>query len=835
MGGRSFSDDKDACLDEGAIHPGAPAPIGTVSSALPLSLSQRITARSGDPFRLVSLLCAPLLAVVDRYATEPLVTSVLSIFAPPAPDEHLYRACLNAALDKDTTWSSLANELIIQLRGQASTAPLAPVTHAVLTLETPGSPDLPPAMQLVSGLDKSSPAAVHLAARIDCEGAISLALSYPAGHIKPSVADGLLRRYENLLKNSLETPGQRAGLAPILSEDEYHTTIHRWNDTATPPGPERSITEIIERQVPLHGADVALCFRNVRLTYSTLNRRANQLAHHLRRNGVRAGTPVGIYMDRDPDIVVAILAVWKAGGAYVPLDASYPRERLTWILQDVDSPVVITHARHQANIPKTRAVVIELDSSATVLEREAPDNPERLTQPRDLAFVLFTSGSTGRPKGVMVTHSNLINYFTAWQRHCNLQENISAICQMAHFSFAVFQGDVIRALCAGKRLVLCPQDALFSPGRLFQLMRSERTDFAEFVPTLLRNLYLYASSTGNSLEFIRILVVGADRWYTREHRQLADYCPDTRVIHVYGSSETTLDSTFFEHTSFPLPDFQLAPIGRPIANVRAYIVDRNLQPLPVGVTGELLIGGAGVAAGYWNRDELTSEKFLQDPFLPEADGRIFRTGDMASFLPDGNIAFHGRRDLQVKIRGFRIDLGEIEQALGRYPPIKEIIAQPVSTAQGEYQLVAYFVTHHGQDTRLDWLKNHCRRLLPEFMVPTHLIQMDSLPLTPSGKIDRKALPDPWQTAAIPDHCATGESDTGQLVMEICCHALGKARIDPDDEFAALGCDSLAIVTMLTGIESAFGIAVDETNVGPQIFKTVNTLTAFVERQVGNAP
>lgn len=489
-----------------------------------------------------------------------------------------------------------------------------------------------------------------------------------------------------------EEPSTEGPGSAVLSDAERRRILVDWNDTAAPYQADQCIHELIEARVEQTPTAIAVAFKEIQLTYRELNDRANRLAHHLRALGVRPEVLVPIYLDRGPDMVVAILAILKAGGAYVPIDATYPRERLTAIVAEASASIMVTHESLVADAVPSVAHIVCLDRDAPAIATASSENPLRLGTGKNLAFALFTSGSTGKPKGVLVTHSNLVNYRLLWERECALSTSISGICQMTFFSFAVFQGDVVRALCSGKKLVLCPRETLLSPRALYAMMKREATDFAEFVPALLRSLIGYLKESGDKLDFMRVVVVGADRWYLREHQEARQHMGEnTRFIHVYGSSETTLDSTRFERSELVLSGDQPTPIGRPFTNVRAYILDANLQPVRPGEEGELCIGGAGVARGYLNLPELTAEKFLPDPFTEVAGARLFRTGDLAKWLPDGNIAFLGRRDHQVKIRGFRIELGEIESALERHPAIETGLVQAVEREPGEPQLVAYCV------------------------------------------------------------------------------------------------------------------------------------------------
>lgn len=625
-------------------------------------------------------------------------------------------------------------------------------------------------------------------------------------------------------------------MTKVLDGEQYKILIE-WNDTATPYQAHRCIHELIEAQVDRTPDAIAVAFKDAQLTYRELNERANRLAHHLRAIGVGPEVLVPIYMDRGPDIVVAILGILKAGAAYVPVDATYPKERLATIVAEAGASIVVSHGPLMAHGAPAVAHVICLDRDAQTIAGGSSANPSKLASGDNIAFALFTSGSTGTPKGVLVTHSNLVNYQLLWERECALSTSISAVCQMTFFSFAVFQGDVVRALCSGKKLVLCPRETLLSPRALHSLMKRERADFAEFVPALLRSLIGYLRASGEKLDFMRVIVVGADRWYLREHHEARLHMgQNTRFIHVYGSSETTLDSTRFERSELTLSGNQPTPIGRPFTNVRAYILDADLQPVPAGEEGELCIGGAGVARGYLNLPELTAEKFRPDPFAQADGARLFRTGDLAKWLPDGNIAFLGRRDHQVKIRGFRVELGEVESALERHPDVETGLVQAVEREPGVPQLVAYCLPRRPPGTTVPTaqeLRNHLAATLPEFMLPSHFVLLDSLPLTPSGKINRLALPAPDFGSESTDQSAetSAEDEVERILLRICRHAVGRPELTANDDLLKQGADSMAITGIIAATENAFGVSIEERDVTLELFSSVANLAAYVRAKL----
>lgn len=659
---------------------------------------------------------------------------------------------------------------------------------------------------------------------------LRLQCNYRSSHFTSETIQRLLSHYQSLLSAVHHDPFQPISQLPLLSSEERHCLLTTWNDTRVEFPSANAIQELFESRVAESPDAIAIAYQGQYCSYRELNKRADQLANYLGSLNVGPDVLVGIYMERSLDAVIAMLAVLKAGGAYLPLDASYPDDRIAYIMADARSNVLLTHAELASRLQTSPATIIRLDADREKITQHSPQTPENRTRPEHLAFVLYTSGSTGDPKGVEVTHGNLINYYFLWEHTHHLRESINGIFQMAFFSFAVFQGDVIRALCAGKKLVICPQETLLSPRLMYELMQREQADFAEFVPVLLRGLLEFLEPSDLRLDFMRVIIVGADRWYVREHRRVQRLCgPQTRFVHVYGLSETTLDSTYFVATDSELDENQLVPIGRPFPNVQAYVLDGHQQLVPIGVSGTLYVGGAGIAKGYHNRQELTAERFISDPFSKRPGARLYNTGDLASYLSDGNIAFLGRGDQQVKIRGFRVELGEVEARLEEHPAIHTALVQAWQPSAGTTQLAAYYVGAGESVPSPGELQQFLGNMLPDFMIPAYFVALDALPLTPSGKINRRALPDPRQSLSqISSETLASNDEIERTITSICKHALGVTELQPDTRFEALGSDSMAIMTMVTGLENNFAVNVDEDDIGPELFANVRTLTAYIK-------
>jgi amino acid adenylation domain-containing protein/non-ribosomal peptide synthase protein (TIGR01720 family) len=513
-----------------------------------------------------------------------------------------------------------------------------------------------------------------------------------------------LAHFQTLLIGIVAQPDRRLSELPLLTDAEQQQILVEWSGRSQQLTIEQAaetdtcIHVLFEAQADATPAAIAVTFAEQTLTYATLNQRANQLAHSLQRLGVMPDVRVGIALERSPDLLVAVLAVLKAGGAYVPLDPTYPPERLRFMLNDSQVAVLITQShliRTGAPLASllndvTPVICLDADGQAIAQQRTRGDQPAA----DQLAYVIYTSGSTGTAKGVMVGHCSLVNAYRAWEAAYKLRSpEVRCHLQMANFAFDVFTGDWVRALCSGGKLVLCPRDRLLAPDQLYALMQQEQVDCAEFVPAVLRHLIQYLEASGQRLDFMRLLICGSDSWYVEEYETFRQFCgAQTRLINSFGLTEATIDSSYFEQTRVSRQGEQLVPIGRPFANTALYILNAYLQPVPIGVPGELHIGGMGLARGYLNRPDLTAARFIPNPFGEDPIGdRLYKTGDLARWLADGNLEFLGRMDAQDKIRGHRVEVAEIEAALCQHSEVQEAVVLVQQDPSGEKRLVAYVV------------------------------------------------------------------------------------------------------------------------------------------------
>jgi amino acid adenylation domain-containing protein/thioester reductase-like protein len=617
----------------------------------------------------------------------------------------------------------------------------------------------------------------------------------------------MLGHFQTLLAAIANAPHKCLSDLSILTTTEQQQ-LRSWNCNQLLFPQHLCIHQLFETQVERTPDAVAVVFDDNQLTYQELNTQANQLARYLQKQGVSPGILVGICGERSLELIVGLLAILKAGGAYLPLDPSYPQERLAWMFTDTQISVLLTEERLLTSLPTHQAKIICWDKDRDAIALSSQENLANINHPENLAYVIYTSGSTGRSKGVMVEHRHLVNAYFAWEESYKL-EKVTCHLQMANFCFDVFTGDLVRALCSGGKLVLCPREFLLEPQKLYGLIQQEKVDCAEFVPVVLRNLIQYLKQTQQSLEFMQLLICGSDSWYVQEYQEIRNFCgTKTRLINSFGLTEATIDSSYFEILENNLKNNlnieQLVPIGQPFANTQIYILDSNLQQTPVGVTGEIYISGAGVTRGYLNRPDLTAEKFIPNLFSDKPGERLYKTADLGRYLPDGNIELIGRSDHQVKIRGFRIELGEIEAVLGQHPDVQQAVALVVEKADDK-RLVVYIVSHSPNLKSSD-LQDFLQHRLPSYMIPSAVMQLESLPITPNGKVDRRALAKlPISRPELVDNFVAPQTAIQQNLTNIWIEILGVTKIGIHDNFFELGGHSLLTTRLIVKIREAFQI------------------------------
>jgi amino acid adenylation domain-containing protein len=675
---------------------------------------------------------------------------------------------------------------------------------------------------LLPGIEVTRLSSPHTVAKFDLtlvlaeeDGRIVGGIEYAEALFDAKTVERYGRYLQRVLAQMAEDPDRPIGTVVLLDERERHQLLVEWNDTGSHPTAP-AIHALFEAHAAQAPSVIAVVHEGQSLTYGELNAKANQLAHHLRGQGVGPDKLVAVCVERSLDMVVGVLAVLKAGGAYIPMDPAYPAERLAYMLRDSDPLLLLTHAPARpalVDIPDLPPIV---DLGATGWSRLSQDNPDpRSTSPHHLAYVIYTSGSTGLPKGVMVEHSQLTAVAAGWEHLLALSPGLVHL-QMASFSFDVFTADLVRALGFGGRLVLCPRELLLDSAGLHAFLLDHEVGFADFVPAVLVPLMSYLDTAGSDLTGMTTIVCGSDAWTPANARQLRALTgPDVRIVNAYGVTEAAIDSSL--HV-VPVAGIDRLPIGRPLPNVRMYVLDESGEPVPTGVAGEIHIGGAGVARGYLNQPELTTERFAASAFVPGE--RLYRTGDLGRWLPGGELEFLGRNDSQVKIRGFRVEPGEIEARLTACPGVRE--ATVVARDENK-QLVAYCLVDE-PGLAVEELRDRLAAVLPEHMVPAAFVQLDAWPLTPNGKIDRAALPAPDARA----HSQAGYVEpAGPLetaLASLWADVLGVGQVGRHDHFFALGGHSLLAMRLASKIRLELG-----REVPPAALFAAPTLAAFAER------
>jgi amino acid adenylation domain-containing protein/FkbH-like protein len=607
----------------------------------------------------------------------------------------------------------------------------------------------------------------------------------------------LLGHYQNLLQGFLQSPEMPIARLTMLHPDEW-AQLTAWGKAPSEYPREKTVHEVFEAQVLAWPDRIAVTYGPHSLSYSELNARANQLAGYLRHAGVGPEIPVMVCLRRSPELIVALLGILKAGGAYVPADSAYPRERLAFMMQDTGAPVLLTEQGLLSRIPAGAAKVICLDADWEMIARESRENPAVNVKAESLAYIMFTSGSTGTPKGVAIPH-RAVNRLVLNCNWIRLGPG-SRIAQISNVAFDAATFEIWGALLNGGMLVGISQAIALSP-RDFAHELHEQQISAMFLTAALFN-QLAAEAPG-AFVGMDTLLAGGEPLDPKWVRSVLNNQPPQRLLNGYGPTENTTFACC--HLIGSVPEGATSvPIGRPVSNTNICVLDENLMPVPIGVAGELYAGGDGLARGYWNRDVLTRERFVPNPFGSDSE-RLYRTGDRVRWLQDGTIEFLGRIDGQVKIRGFRIELGEVETVLGTHPDIRECAVTVFGQTAGSRKLVAYFTTHRGSSINNSDLRSFLADRLPDYMVPSAFVQLASLPLNANGKVDRRALPEPGQ--ARPDlekKYVRPADDVETRLVEIWEAVLKVKPIGVEDKFFELGGHSLLAVQVITRIEKAFG-------------------------------
>ena len=611
----------------------------------------------------------------------------------------------------------------------------------------------------------------------------------------------MARHFEHLLEAAVTNPDEQVLRLQMLSQAERDEVL-QWNDTHRDFGEnsaeDRPVHLVFAAQARRTPDAVAVRFEQHELTYSELNRSANRLAHRLRRLGVVPEVCVGLLARRSAEMIVAMLAVLKAGGAYVPLDPDYPRDRLTFILETAQCPVLVTHGVTAADLAGEGHDRVLVDTADGTIDSESDADPANSTNPENIASVIFTSGSTGTPKGIVIPH-RAVNHLVAAADYVDLRSS-NCVAQASNASFDATTFEVWGALLNGAQLVGLPLDVILSPRDFAEEIRRQRIDTLFLTTTLFNQIAYELPEAFAPLEH---LLFGGESADPAAVRQVLENGPPRRLLNVYGPTESTTFAAWQLVRELPRT-VATVPIGRAISNTRLYILDRHLQPVPVGVTGELHIGGDGLARGYLDHPGLTAERFVPDPFAGEPGGRLYKTGDLTRWLADGRIEFVGRNDFQVKVRGFRIELGEIETVLREHESVREAVVVARIDARGDAYLAAYVVAAHGPLPTGGELRAFLKAKLPEYMLPSVYRVLDKLPLTPHGKVDRHALPRSEGSERELDVAFVAPRNAVEEVLsEIFAEVLMVERVGINDNFFELGGHSLLATQVASLVRKAF--------------------------------
>ncbi|MFE2105873.1 amino acid adenylation domain-containing protein [Kitasatospora sp. NPDC059463] len=625
----------------------------------------------------------------------------------------------------------------------------------------------------------------------------------------PATMARMAGHYVNLV-DALTTAGpERAATGlELLGREERAVVLREWSGAGRRVAFPEPVHELVLRAAAADPEAPAVAAPaesgpTVRLSYGELAERSRRAAARLRELGAGPGTVVALCLPKSPELVTALLAVLRTGAAYLPLDPDHPVDRLAYMVRHAGAALLVgDDPERLGGLPARLVGTAELDAPAAGFT-------DAVVSLDDPAYVIHTSGSTGRPKAVRVSHGNLASAYRAWQAEYRLDTDARVHLQMAGPSFDVFTGDVVRALCSGGSLVLVGRELLFNTARLYEVMRTERVDAAEFVPAVVRTVLDHCERTGRDLAFMRLLVVGSDVWKVEEYQRLGALCgPRTRLVNSYGLTETTIDSAYFEGPADGLEPSRMVPIGRPFPNSAFYLLDAQGRPVPPGVTGELWIGGSGVALGYLGDEEQTAGRFATLP-LGGADGtrpvRLYRTGDLARWDADGGVHLLGRADSQIKVRGHRIELGEIESRLADRPELERAVVTVRPDHAGEPVLCAYCVPAPGRTFDHRALRRRLAGHLPTFMIPTHFVELPALPLTANGKVDTAALPEPRTDAA-----EASEPPVTLYEVRMAEHwrtLLGIEEPGLQHDFFESGGSSIKLIELIHGLQSEFNISI----------------------------
>ncbi len=655
---------------------------------------------------------------------------------------------------------------------------------------------------------------------------IEITIEYSKALFQEETISSLSKHWEVLLQAIIAMPQETIAKIPLLSAHEKQMLME-WNKTEADYPHEDTVHHQFEKRVVLCPDNIAIQFQEAFLTYRELNEKANQLAHYLLMKGIAPGSLVAICLERSIDLVICIFGIIKAGSAYLPLDTTAPKNRLAFILEDSKSVLLITKTEFSQDIIPE----LILDKGRVGLEDQPRHNPTLASSSSQLIYVIYTSGSTGQPKGVLIEHRSVMNILTALQKKYPVQEKDAYLLKTPpHFDASVTE--LLGWFWQGGRAVILEQGQEKDALNLFALIHKNRITHAGFVPTLL-HMWTKLNPDPDKLSSLKYVFIVGELITKTIAQQILKLLPSTtQFINIYGPTEATVYATDFK---LSLEDtYATIPIGKPLSNIKTYILDDYLNPVPRGVCGDIFIGGVGVGRHYINRPELSAEKFIADPFSQPYHGRLYKTGDLGRFLADGNIEFLGRADYQIKIRGFRVELGEIENYLSSHPDIQQAIVIVQNDTAEEKQLVAYFIASKNTTPASSVLRSFLRSYFPDYMVPIAYVALSAFPINANGKLDRLAFPesDIDRSALEQNYVAPG-NDMELSLANLWSEILNISQIGIHDNFFHLGGHSLLVVQLVAKIRSVLNI-----ELALCVFfqnPTIKELAAHINREKEKAP
>jgi amino acid adenylation domain-containing protein len=709
------------------------------------------------------------------------------------------KVALEAYARQDLPFEYLVDEL--QLERDLSHAPLFQVMFVfgntpMSALELPGL-----TMSLLETDSGTAKFDLTLSMREIEQGLIG-DLEYNTDLFDKSTIARMLTHFQTLLEGVVANPDQRLADLPLLTEAERQQLLVEWNDTQADYPSEVCLHQLFEAQVERSPDAIAVVFEDQQLTYRELNAKANQLAHHLQALGVGSEVLVGICVERSLEMVVGLLGILKAGGAYVPLDPNHPKERLAFILRDTQTPVLLTQQKLLSNLPDDCDSYLLLDTDSEKISWESTQNPISQVTSENLAYIIYTSGSTGQPKGTLIPHRGLVNYLT-WCTQAYAVEQGTGSVVHSPLTFDLTITGLFSPLLVGRQVELVPEDiGVESLSAAF--CKSSNLSLVKLTPAQLL-LLSQQISPQEAAARTRALIIGGENLLAESVSFWQDWAPETMLVNEYGPTETVVGCCIYQVPSGKRGSGSI-PIGKPIANTQLYVLNSYLQPVPMGVAGELYIGGANLARGYLNRPELSAEKFVPNPLSQQPGARLYKTGDLVRNRPDGNLEFLGRLDQQVKVRGFRIELSEIESLLAQHPVVREAVATVREYTPEDRRIVAYVVLQPEAVSAVSELQGVLKEHLPEYMMPTAIVPLNELPLTANGKVDRRSLPAPDLTQVQPHATFIAPSTpTEEMLAGIWAEILGLEKVGIHDNFFELGGHSLLATQVISRLQKVFQV------------------------------